>query len=103
MTGRSYICIALPDCAVQPFEQKVFKMKAKNPSYLAVARVLDDAGIPHTRVPRGKHEAVQFSLDGVKTSVFLAVSSGDVRAPRAARALVRRMLRRQRPQSQPEA
>lgn len=77
-------------------------MKLNNPSYLAVAQVLDDAGIPHTRVPRGKHEAVQFSLDGVKTSVFLSVSSSDVRAPSAARALVRRMLRRQRPQFQLE-
>jgi hypothetical protein len=78
-------------------------MKLNNPSYLAVARVLDAAGISYTRVPRGKHEAVQFSLDGVKTTVFLAVSSSDVRAPHAARALVRRMLRRQRPQFQPEA
>jgi hypothetical protein len=95
--------LQLPDWAAHPFEQKEFQMKLKNPSYLAVARVLDDAGIPHTRVPRGKHEAVQFSLDGVKTSVFLAVSSSDVRAPRAARALVRRMLRRQRAQFQPEA
>jgi hypothetical protein len=80
-----------------------FQMKLNNPSYLAVARVLDDAGIPHTRVPRGKHEAVQFSLNGVKTSVFLSVSSSDVRAPRAARALVRRILRQRRSEFQPEA
>ena len=70
-------------------------MKMNNPVYLAVARVLNDANIPHRRLHRSKHEAVQFDLDGNLFSVIIPVSPSDRFAPRAARAFVRRILRQQ--------
>jgi hypothetical protein len=68
----------------------------KNPVYEAITRELDDAGIAHTRLQRGKHQAVEFEIDGERQLVIMSVSPSDWRAPHAARSHVRRVLRQRR-------
>ena len=68
----------------------------KNPVYEAISRELDDAGIRHTRLQRGKHQAVEFDIGGERQLLIMPGSPSDWRAPRNARGHLRRVLRQRR-------
>jgi predicted Ser/Thr protein kinase len=57
---------------------------------------LDSAGIQHTRLHRGKHEAVEFLIEDERQTFIIPGSPSDWRAPRNARSQLRRMLRQRR-------
>ena len=62
----------------------------------AVVRVLDDAGIVHRTLQRGRHPFVNFVHNGKSIKVWLPVTPSDVRSVHNARAFTRRLLRQLR-------
>jgi hypothetical protein len=70
-------------------------MRPSNPVYRAMIGVLDMHRIPHRVEHRGgKHPALVFSHEGESHNVIFADSPSDWRAPKQARAYIRRLLRR---------
>jgi len=65
----------------------------KNVVYEAISRELDNAGIRHIRSRRGKHEAVEFEIEGERQMIIMSGSPSDWRTPHNARSHVRRVLR----------
>ena len=65
----------------------------RNPVHEVISRELDNAGIRHTRLQRGKHEAVEFDINGERQLIIVGGSPSDWRAPHNARSHVRRVLR----------
>ena len=60
----------------------------------ATRRELDEAGIPHEVIKRGKHYKVRFRICGKPYQVVCSRSTSDRRAKLNARLLVRRVIRR---------
>jgi hypothetical protein len=65
----------------------------RNPSLQAVLRELDAAGIRHEVTTGGRHLRVSWEAGAGPRVTVVAVSASDHRAPRNARAFVRRQLR----------
>jgi hypothetical protein len=65
----------------------------RNPELEAVVAELDAAGIHHEVTSGGRHLRVSWDADAGPRTTIVAVSASDFRAPRNARALVRRQLR----------
>jgi hypothetical protein len=65
----------------------------RNPSLEAVVGELDAAGIHHRISNGGRHLRAEWNAGNGPRVTIVAVSASDHRAPRNARALVRRQLR----------